>query len=525
MTQKSSSASQLRVIVIAAAIVSLAACSSNNAPTNASLEPTRTPAPIRNNEANPAAAAAAAATQPNPTEAPAKAEPTEIPITPTPAIQLESCTNVSLSLEDKAPAPRRSAGQIVYLTADGNVELTDAAGRRTTKVTTDGFISREKGEGRFYQFPTFSNDGKSLAFISIDLRDSGRSVTQTVHVAEAVANADLTNLYTTTEDNIPYLDWSPDGTAVAFLTIRNGSGEIRLTPREGGEVSVLDSGSSAYWHWRNDSAAIIAHLGGRYTRDNADAHLSVISALASAGAQKNITQITTPPGRFQSPHYSPNGKFMLYEVASGPQSEALVLANANGEPICNVAALEEGAYFAWSPNGRQIAVMDSPSAVQRPKPLLIFDLANGKRTQIDRDTIAFFWSPDGQKIAVYSIVSNVPLTALDPNAKRPPAADPTATPSDGNIALRIEMIDATSGKALPVADTLPSEQFVRIFQFFDQYSRALTPWSPDSRNLAFVSFNRDKKEAEVGVATLSRSGNQVAIKRVASGTLAFWSPN
>lgn len=517
MAQKSSSTFPFREVLLATTLLALAACSTPP-PTNNSLEPTRTPAPVRNNEATPKTNIE--------TEAPANTEvPTEIPITPTPAIQLESCANVSLSLEDKTPAARRSAGQIVYLTADGNIALTDATGRRSTKVTTDAFISPEKGEGRIYQFPTFSNDGKSLAFIGIDLHNSGRNVTQTVHVADAVANADLTNLYTTTQDNIPYLDWSPDGATVAFLTIRSGAGEIRLAPRAGGIVNVLDSGSSAYWHWRSDSSAILAHLSGRYTVDNAEAHLSVIGTLADAGAQKTINQITAPPGRFQSPHYAPNGKFMLYEVAISPQSEALVLANANGEPICSVAALDEGAYFAWSPNGRQIAVMDSPSAVQRPKPLLIFDLATGKRTQIDRDTIAFFWSPDGQKIAVYSIVSDVLLTVLDPSQKREPAADPTAIPSDGNIALRIEMIDAASGNAIQVADTLPSEQFARLFQFFDQYSRALSPWSPDSRNLAFVSFNRDTKESEVGVATITRSGNQVAIKRVASGTLAFWSPN
>jgi len=91
------------------------------------------------------------------------------------------------------------------------------------------------------------------------------------------------------------------------------------------------------------------------------------------------------------------------------------------------------------------------------------------------------------------------------------------------IGLRIEVIDSRSGQSVKVADTYPSRQLQQYFQFFDQYSRSVSPWSPDGKHLVFTTQSPDGQTADVGVATLDAAGS-VSLKRVAAGTVAFWSP-
>ena len=431
-----------------------------------------------------------------------------------------ACNDVKPDLAQLPLKPTQSQGSIVYVTSDGNLALTDATGRKTVNVTTDGFIDRAKQELRVYQFPTFSNDGKSLAFVSVSSSAATSGVTQTLHVAAATEKAALTDLYTTAEANIPYLDWSPDNATVAFLTIGNGAGEIRTVSKIGGPVSVLDSGSSVYWHWRNDSAAIVAHLSGSYSQNGRDAHLSLISAIADNGAQSKLTRIASPPGRFQSPHYSPNGKFMLFVQSIDREVDDLMLADATGTLICTVTRMEAGAFFAWSPNGIQIAYLDTVSPMQQPGPLTILDLTTGKRTNMEHSGMMFFWAPDGTKLALYSVARDTEPTQLgnSPTKLAAPAQQ------SGLVALRIEVIDAKTGAAIKVADTLPTREFLQIFQFFDQYSRAVTPWSPDSNSLVFVTADATTQKADIGVATFNKSKNGFTVGRVGSGSIAFWSP-
>jgi Tol biopolymer transport system component len=421
---------------------------------------------------------------------------------------------VNPDLAQITPPKATTQGNIVFVMPDGNIALTDPAGRKTVNVTTDGFIDREKQELRVYQFPTFSNDGKQLAFVSVSTSAAALGVTQTLHVAQAAENAKRVDLYTTSADNIPYIDWSPDNETVAFLTIGGGNGEIRTVNKNGGEVSVLDTGSSVYWHWRNDSSAMVAHLGG------GDAHISVIDDIAENGRKNKLTRIESLPGRFQSPHFSPDGKFMLFVQSVAREVDDLMLADASGNLICTVTRMEAGAFFAWSPNGTQIAYLDTVAPLQQPGPLTILDLKTGKRTTVGRNAMMFFWSPDGTKLALYSLTNEGEAPKLGSSVPR------QAAPAlqNSTTALRIEVIDAKTGRAIRVADTLPTQDFMQFFQFFDQYSRAVTPWSPDSNNLVFITVDRDSEKVDIGVASLNKSKNGYALTRIGTGSVAFWSP-
>ena len=135
---------------------------------------------------------------------------------------------------------------------------------------------------------------------------------------------------------------------------------------------------------------------------------------------------------------------------------------------------------------------------------------------------AFFWSPNGQRLAIYSVRSaaesgGVPNDLVGLKQIADPDLDMNTVPL-----LRIEFFDISSGKSTLIADTLPTRDFVSLLGYFDQYSRALTPWSPDSTKLVLTGLSLPRETTDIAVANITSSGN-IEIKPIGGGTLAFWS--
>ena len=394
--------------------------------------------------------------------------------------------------------------------------MTDLSGRLRVDITSDAFVSEDGQAGRLYQFPTFSGDGQNIAFTSLSTTPDFNGITHTVHVAPAAGGTTIRDLYATSEWNIPYLDWSPSGQAVAFLTIGQTDGAIRVVNTAGEDAAIFDTGVPTYWHWRSDSSAMITHLGGRATAPGA-ANISVIEAAGAAKTGQRVLEAL--PGNFQSPHTSPDARHMLF-VANTGQSDELVLADDAGQPICTLALIRNNAFFAFSPDGSKVAVMDTSQPVSEPAPLTIYDLALGTERIVHEQASAFFWSPTGMALAVYSVVLDSAATPLGVASGRL-----NALPAQSrSAALRLEVVDAANGAALRVADTIPSRQFLQYLQFFDQYSRAVSPWSPDGKHLVFSSLIPERGAADIAVASLNDTASAMDVRRVAAGTVAFWSP-
>ncbi|MCS6774197.1 MAG: hypothetical protein RMM31_08945 [Anaerolineae bacterium] len=431
---------------------------------------------------------------------------TPVPILVTPAsptpntdARLPTCAEAPPPLQTTEPRTTASPGKIVFVNAEGNIALTDAEGRQQVNLTEDAFVSPETGSGRIYRFPSFSNDGQFVGFVGLEADRTGEA--QVVYVARTEADAPPQALFRTAEFNIPYLDWSPDDRWIAFLTINPSRGLIRLVPREGGEVNVLQQGAPTYWHWHPRDDALVTHLGGS-AADSPEASVSLLTLLRSGEARRTV--LPALPGSFQSPHYAPDGKHMLYVAFDERQPDRLVVADAGGNPLCTVATIRENAFFAWSPNGIEVALMDTALPLTDPAALVLVNLRDGRSRTVHPAASTFFWSPDGRALAVYA---------------------PQRSERTGQIVgLRLSVINLDRNEETELAILNPTRSFLQYVQYFDQYSRAVTPWSPDGRRLVFSGFSEESDRAEIYVGTLEQETQTWSVRRIAFGSVAFWSP-
>lgn len=503
------------------ASIILAGCGARATPS--ALLPTRTLPPFSEPPATrtPTSVPAATPARPAPATATSAPQTGSAPATPMPAARRTSlalCDGSQYNLGTPAPMPAGTPGRIVFMTLDGDIALIDPASGQPVLVTNDALVDERSGLARFYQNPTFSPDGRQLAFVGVNLNAATETITRTVYVAPAQPQAQRITLHTSRSGPIPYLDWAPNGQQVAFLTFdaQQQTGELRVAGSDGAAPGRVDVGQSAYWHWRADSGAIVARMGRQAGATGAQAadRLIVIDTIRQSARTLDIT-----PGAFKSPHYSPDGRYMLFVARYAGQDE-LALADAEGQPICAIAPINNIAAFAWSPDGRRVAWLDAETTFTSPTPLFMADLRTGQRGRIHDRASAFFWSPDGGRLAVYSLVTGTPPANIEEDVRR--AGSVSA--EEDTLLTRIEIVDARNGSAVQVADTLPTREFAQYLAYFDQYSRSTTPWSPDGRRLVFFSILSERQTVEIGVATLSASGAAVTIRRLVTGANAFWSP-
>ena len=80
-------------------------------------------------------------------------------------------------------------------------------------------------------------------------------------------------------------------------------------------------------------------------------------------------------------------------------------------------------------------------------------------------------------------------------------------------------MDARNGKSHSVAAFPPSERFLSVIPFFDQYHASLTIWSPDSKNLVVSAYGND---GNPGIWVVEASGH-LDPRHIAEGWLGFWS--
>jgi TolB protein len=216
-----------------------------------------------------------------------------------------------------------------------------------------------------------------------------------------VMNPDGTDLHAITNDSV--VNWfptfSPDGKQIAFYSVREEQGLIYVMNADGSNPKRIGKGGSLGLTWSPDGKRL-AFADKR--DDNYDIFVINVNG---TGEQ----QLTTDPAKDISPTWSPDGKQILFETnRNNPKDEFnsmhLYIMDADGSNPHDLTPDEMNcAMAAWSPDSQTISYWSLRSDPRDSGlSLMSRDGSNKRRisTQSDVDPV---WSPDGKYLAAWHL--------------------------------------------------------------------------------------------------------------------------
>lgn len=220
-----------------------------------------------------------------------------------------------------------------------------------------------------------------------------------------------------------------------------------------------------------------------------------------------------PMGVGEAPDWSPDDKQLVFSVAEKSLAAVGVWAqNVDGGGRLRIA--EMGAMPRWSPAGDALAVVDGRS-------LTIVDLVAGGKRTLEMSVVGFDWSPDGSRLAVVSAAGETRTLWLVDVADFGKQTKLHTGPIDGSVNW------SPDGKRLAVSignrlHVISAEGGGMPTLIAGQEGENQTPaWSPDGRQIAFVSTRTQPAGAAAPVAGGARSAKLVELKRHQRGKVVY----
>jgi Tol biopolymer transport system component len=281
------------------------------------------------------------------------------------------------------PAPSVVSGALVYA-SEGNLYVADPDGTNAVRITDVGALDDECPGELGYQAPSWSPDGRYLAFRGP--QDPGCSNPTGVVITDPQGNV-VAAFPGQEQWNIMAPEWSPDSTRVAvwdeyWRTI----GVYRIDGTRETQVAMPPGsrqGDIGFMAWMPDGASLIV--------DQYEVPLD--------GATPREIFPFTAPFQYQAHHYSTDGSLVAYTTSHG-----LMVARADGsEPRAVFGHVLRT--WTWSLNGELIALTApaDPGDPRAPDELHVVDVATGSVTQVFEgerrtDLWVIGFSPDGDRI-------------------------------------------------------------------------------------------------------------------------------
>lgn len=397
-----------------------------------------------------------------------------------------------------------NVNRIVFVGNDLNVYTIDPKGSNKVQLTKDA----DGGTTRGYDFPTWAPDNRHIAFVGVTF-SSGNASNGTLY-SSTFDGRTLLTLYKS-DQSIPfYLYWSPDGQFVTFLAPK-ADGQLALGLTQGDKENSeqeLDSGAPLYFAWSPDSQQMVLHVGGALG-DSDQARI----ALLPLAQKESKRAISASPGSFAAPQWSPDGKQLLFSTADSHNNQSMAVSNSQGNQTQNLYSYDGRISFTWSPRGDRIAYIVTDASMQVPNYGTVHVLdSNGKNAQaVSSDpALAFFWSPNGRRLAY--------LTVQSPTGPSSYRSVGLAAQARQQIQMQWKVKDFDTDATKVVATFTPTDNFINLLPFYDQYARSMTFWSPDSQSLVYASSD-STSAGSIWVASVAGASPV----KVGDGVFASWS--
>ena len=308
---------------------------------------------------------------------------------------------------DEAGTEARPAPDRILLEMAGGIAAVNADGSGYKRLT-DGSYGQEEGSGDWGA--AWSPDGTRVAFVSI--RDGNPAVY--VMAADRSDQKNITN--SPGGDGLFGLAWSPDGEQIAFVSVKAGeSQDLYVINADGSDQLNLTGGGTLHpagWAIRateqlswSPNGTLIAFASAPHEGAAGINPGGIVLARSDGSGVEELTAAME-----MSPSWSPDGSRIAYLAGAGE----LHVMNADGSGDLLLAGGSKGSEvqsYAWSPDGTRLAFNYTGGQVYAA------DSDGSCRTPLTSDpywTDSPTWSPDGSRIAyVANVGGGVGLWQMD----------------------------------------------------------------------------------------------------------------
>jgi eukaryotic-like serine/threonine-protein kinase len=176
---------------------------------------------------------------------------------------------------------------------------------------------------------------------------------------------------------------SPDGRMIAFSSSREGHRGIWIKQLGSGNEVPLTEGEDEYPRFSPDGSVIL------FARREGS-HLSLFRVPTVAGDARKLVDDALYGD------FAPDGRicFIRQLLAPGETSSLVGLAASDGSEIRELARFPGAlVHPRWSPDGKTIAVTETPLQVGEPTATLLIDPAIGRARRLSLPTAAGVWRP------------------------------------------------------------------------------------------------------------------------------------
>ena len=347
-----------------------------------------------------------------------------------------------------------------------------------------------------FTWPTWAPAGDALAVMR-RVRDDGRE--RGAVELRLVTDGAARRLWTAREGGPVFLYWAPGGRRLGMLVQEGDTLRLIVADRDADHAETVLTGAPLYWSWAPDGAALVAHVGGHYRRDN-DARLVLVRA--GAGPDATETLDTRPLG-FRAPAWEPGGTRVAYAAARERDRRTLILLDTASGQRDELAAVGNAPAFVWAPGGGRLALGAERTDAGLYDGLAILDTQGSAEQRLERTALAFFWTPNGDALLCVGV------------------------DAAGEV-LTWERVDPATGGARTLARFAPTPEVALLLGHFDQYAPAVALYSRTELALLLAHTSQDSRHnghsAEHAGLWLVMDAAEPELRRLAGGSFGCFAP-
>ncbi len=350
--------------------------------------------------------------------------------------------------------------RLAWVTGDQQIATANADGSEAN-LLTGNFLQGHASWTQLapprqsWSWPTWSPNGRWVAAFAVE---TGDERVGPVRVVSMKADATEEELWFETGVAAPiYLQWRPDGQALALLT--QGDGELALGAIERaalGRLRPVETGVPLFFEWTPSGSRLFCHASER----GAAAGRLILRDVFGGAPD---TLLAHPPGSFCAP------VFVGQEAIWGtPEDGGTLVVAGDAErgtwrPLVNRKGLL--ALVAAPAGVPMVAVSSATGGEGSPYDGIdVIDLRDGSLRSLTRlSCLAFFWSPTADWLLAAQV-------------------------SSADNCLRWWRIALDGSPDVELGTFWPSREVIFMLHFFDQYTSSHPIISADGRYIVFAGY-------------------------------------